>query len=437
MKIINYAKIQDFLLMFLLAALPIAHFPYGEDPFRPMRWALFQEVTKIIIGLIILRLYRSRAELWAKKISPSRHIKVLFGLFATSAFFYGLSNFINATSWRFDATFVGYCMGGILFFAFYDSFSRIGVRRFIRIFSIIIFINAMYGVMQFLGWDPLFLPLDPGNVYRPHLVGGFMDSPNMLAPLLASFVPYMFCLWMTADTRKNFILYGFGLLLLLAPIGMTKNIAGWVALVAVMLALLIYFSIHEYRQRGGKVLRLTACWIAVALAVSGGAASYLRAGEAVKIMKIRSTNERITQNRAALMMFGEAPLLGRGPGSFSRNFVEYRRAVWFAHPPYRLPDRAAHQVHNDYAQLLAEGGILTVAPLAIILIYFLGSQLALMKKNLNMRKLSERGIIAIGAGSGFWVIAVNALGNFPFYIAPLAVTAIFWAAIAYQTAQKP
>ncbi len=433
---INYEKIQDILLMFLLVVLPIAYFPYGMEPFRPVREAMFFTIAMAVVFLFILRLYWLKTEPQDKSKFTPRHIKILFGLFATSAIFYGLSNLMNATSGNSTATLVNYCLGGALFFAFLDSFSRNRIRKFIKIFSVAIFINAVYGILQFFGWDPLFLPPDAQNVYRPYLVAGFMDSPNMLAPLLASLVPYLFCLWMTANTRKKFILYSFCLLLLLAPIGMGKNIAGWVALLIVMFTLLIYFSIYEYRQRKGKVLRLALCWIVVALAVSGGTASYLRAGEAVKIMKIRSTNERITQNRTAWMMFREAPLLGGGPGSFYRHFVEYRRAVWFKNPPYRLPDRPAHHVHNDYAQLLAEGGILTALPLATIMLWFLGLQFAFIKKHLNMQKLSRRSIVAIGAIGGFWIIAVNALGNFPFHIAPLAVTAIFWASAAYRITQK-
>lgn len=432
---INYSKIQDFLLIFLLVALPLAYFPYGEEPFRPVREALFFTVAMAVGLLLIIRIYRLEIEHGIKKILLLRHTVILFCLFVISAIFYGLSN-IGATSGLSNLTFANYFLGGVLFFAFYDSFSRHGVRRFIKIFSVVIFINGAYGILQFFGWDPLFFPPDPENVYRPYLVAGFMDSPNMLAPLLASLVPYLFCFWMASDTRKNFILSSFGLLLLLTPIGMTKNIAGWVGLFAVMFALLIYFSIHEHWQRSGKALRLAACWLAVALAAGSGAASYLRAGEPIKIMKIRSINERITQNRAAWMMFKEAPLLGRGPGSFYRHFVEYRRAVWFTHMPDRLPDRAAHQVHNDYAQLLAEGGILTAAPLAAILIWFSGLQFAFMKKSLNMKKLSGRGIAAIGAAGGFWTIAVNAFGNFPFHVAPLAMAAIFWAAVAYRVTQN-
>jgi O-antigen ligase len=166
--------------------------------------------------------------------------------------------------------------------------------------------------------------------------------------------------------------------------------------------------------------------------VVGGAASYLKAGDTVQLNKIQSIKERVTQNRAAWMMFAESPLTGKGPNYFYKHFVQYRRAVWFSNPPQRVPERAAHQAHNDYIQLLAEGGLLVALPITIILALLLREQFWFFRRILNEPKLSQSDLLTIGAVGGFWAIAINSVGNFPFHVAPLAVAALFWAALSHH-----
>ncbi|GMT41603.1 MAG: hypothetical protein IEMM0002_0014 [bacterium] len=431
---LNYRRIHDYLLMFLLAASPLLYFPHGAEPFRPLREALFQMVMTLIMVLFVLRGWRWKNEHENKKIVLPKAVHTLISIYGVSVIAVMLSGLVNEP--RGLNSFFNYMCGGILFFAFLDSFSRGRVDRWIAVPSVAVFINGAYAFMQFFGFDPLFFPLDGENVYRPYLVAGFMDSPNMLAPLLASFAPYFFCRWLAAESAKNLFLFTAGLVILVAPIAMTKNVAGWLGLLTVISVLLIYFSAHEYRHKAGRFWRLAACWTCVAVLTIGGITTYRLAGKNIKVLKIRSVNERITQNRAAWMMFMESPLLGNGQGFFYRHFVEYRRAVWFVNHPSHIPEREAHEVHNDYVQLLAEGGLLTALPLAAILLWFWGSQFVFFKKSFHQLKHSGLDLAAIGAAGGFWTIAVNALGNFPFHIVPLAVTAIFWAAAAYHAIRE-
>ncbi len=213
--------------------------------------------------------------------------------------------------------------------------------------------------------------------------------------------------------------------LILIPVALTKNLAAMAGLSVAIPALLVYLSTRT--THGWDKRRLLAAWAAVALLALAAVGQYAREDEVSRIIKKESIDERKTQNLVAYMMFKEAPLAGKGPGFFYRHFVEYRRAVWFENPPLRMPSRAANQAHNDYIQMLAEGGLLATTPLLSILAVWLFSQARYMVGTPGKTGYAQDAAIIGGAG-GFWILAINALGNFPFHAATLAVTALFWAA---------
>ena len=423
---------QDYLLKLLVALSPIVFNPFAELPFRTLRETLFQIVMMGVALCAIVRLIyfiAGRESVLPQREGTTQTIRILFTV-STVAF--GISLMVNGVDFTAMKTVANFMMGGILFFALLDSFSRGNVKSFVTIFMVVVFINAAYAIVQFFGGDPIFYLLRKGAVYRPYLTAGFMDSPNMLAPLLVCAAPWFFARWMATGDGRKFFLYGSALLVLFIPIALTRNVAGWLSLAVLLPALILFFSWHEYRHRAGRFKRIVFCWVFVTLLVGAGAANYLKADEPVKVGKIQSIMERVTQNRAAWMMFTESPLTGKGPNYFYRHFVQYRRAVWFSNPPQRVPERAAHQAHNDYIQLLAEGGLLVGLPVAMILMLLLREQFGFFRRILTESEITRNDLLTIGAIGGFWAIAINGIGNFPFHVAPLAVAALFWAALSHH-----
>ena len=431
----NYKLMQDYLLKILVAVSPFIYNPFADLPFRSVRETFFQiAMTGVVLCLVCRLIFSNRDE--AKILPGGKSTRLLAFLFTVSAAAYWLSLIMNGAYALPVETGLNYMLGGLLFFVFLDSFSR-DVGGWLTILTVVVFVNGGYAIIQFFGYDPLFGPHHAGPVYRPYLAGGFMDSPNMLAPLLVSFVPYLFCRWMVVEAGRKFFVSGLAVLFLLIPIALTRNVAGWVSLLAVLMALICFFSWYEYIKKTGRLYRLVFCWACVILLGAGAAANYLTAADATKSMKLQSIRERVTQNRAAWQMFKESPLVGKGPNYFYRHFVEYRRAVWFEEFPRRIPERPAHQVHNDYMQLLAEGGLLTALPLLTIILLLLGEQVGYLRRTVNGTALTERDLLAIGAVGGLWSIMVNGIGNFPFHVAPLAVTALFWAALSHRLIRYP
>lgn len=424
----------DFLLLLLLVSLPILYLPYGEEPFRQFREMLFHIFMLGIVLAWISRALTARDGSALDGIMRHRSAVVPVALFFFSSTAFWLSLILNGSGTLQTGTAINYMLGGILFVAFLDAMGRIGTQKWLPALKLVLLVNAGYGILQYLGFDFLFTSLDPEwhTRYPRYLVAGFMDSPNMLAPLLVSIVPYLFCRFIFGKSAKDVYWPGLFALLILIPVFLSENLAGIIALGAVMAVLLVYFSIHTFRHGKAGALRVGFGWVVALVAIAVGITGYMQSDGGTRVMKKWSMNERTTQYRAAWMMFAESPALGKGPNSFYKHFVEYRRAVWFSNPPVKPPHRTAHQVHNEYLQLLAEGGAITALPVFAILFIFLFRQALFMKKRLDEKEFSPRAIYAIGAAGGFWTIVINGGANFPFHIAPLAVIAIFWAAVCHR-----
>ena len=423
---------QDYLLKFLVAASPIIFNPFAVLSFRSLRETLFQIVMVGVVLCVFGRVINSAARGGTRFSWREKTAKTLSILFVVSIAAFWISLAVNGAEAPAVKTVMNYMLGGILFFALLDSFSRGNVKSYVTIFMAVVFINSGYAIVQFFGGDPIFSLLRKTAVYRPYLTAGFMDSPNMLAPFLLSAVPYFFARLMITDRSREFYLYGAALLFLLIPIAFTRNVTGWLSFALLLPALIIFFSWYEYRHRAGRYKRILFCWLSIALLLSGGAFNYLKAGEPVKVGKIQSIKERVTQNRAAWIMFKESPLVGKGPNYFYQHFVQYRRAVWFTNPPERIPVYGAHQAHNDYIQLLAEAGLAVALPVAVILILLLREQLRFFYRIIGAEVLTQSDLLTIGAVGGFLVIAINGAGNFPFHVAPMAIAALFWAALSHH-----
>ena len=68
----------------------------------------------------------------------------------------------------------------------------------------------------------------------------------------------------------------------------------------------------------------------------------------------------------------------------------------------------------------------------MILMLLLREQFGFFRRILSESEMNQSDLIAIGGVGGFWAIAINGVGNFPFHVAPLAVAAIFWAALSHH-----
>lgn len=422
------ARLRDFILKGLLFILPVVYLPWAEDPFRHFRENIFQLGAVALLIIFLNERLFGEAEGKAKASALPEEDAALLRL-AGGAFV--LSLFINGLTPLGMTTAVNFILGVAVYAAFRAAIAPEDAGKWMAVFMAPALLNAVFALAQYAGWNPLFQSLDPQyhNLYRRYLVAGFLDSPNLLAPFVASFAPWFFARFMAAETSGQSAQWGAALVLAIAPVGLSQNLAAAAPLAAVLGAMLVYFTVRFIRQAGPARVKTAAGWIAAALialaAIQGAAA---RDADS-RLIKQWSVDERTDQNEACFIMFSQAPAFGKGPGFFYSHFMEYRRAVWFSRPPLRLPERPALQAHNDYLQLLAEGGLLTLLPLAALAALWLYHQGRFFLRRIGKPPLPMEPHL-MGAAGGFWIIALNAMGCFPFHIAPLAMAAAFWGAAA-------
>lgn len=420
-------RLREWLLKGLFLLVPIAYVPWADEPYRAFREELFQLAGA---GVLLLWLYGRITHEEGVSLSP-RGIKADLILYACGTGALLLSLALNGG--HSPAAVINVALGGILFLAFYNAITPETAFEWTKLFIFAAVLNGLLGIAQYAGYDPFFQSLDPAfhNVYRRYLVAGFMDSPNMLAPFLASFVPLAYAFFMHETARGKTIAWTLRSIFLLTVIAFTQNLGALLALGVVLGAMLLYFTLRRPLDGHKRATpKLVASWVMALMVIAMAATAYARQDDTTRLLKRHSIDERWMQNKACLMMFQSEPIIGKGPGFFYAHFEEYRRSVWFEAPPLRLPDRPAHQAHNDYLQLLAEGGLLAALPFGLLLILWMYRHTAALLRRELPPLGYPRAPLLPGAIGGFWVIALNGLGNFPFHIAPLTVTALFWAAVA-------
>ena len=139
--------------------------------------------------------------------------------------------------------------------------------------------------------------------------------------------------------------------------------------------------------------------------------------EVVNLGADQSTQDRLAMWRSTLDIWRERPLMGQGLGSYKLHYLHHRS------PAER--SSSGDLAHNDYLQLLAEGG-----PLLAALLILAGLATLILAARLWRRLGPGHAPAERAAALDGWVMALPVLGlflhagvNFIFYVAPLALLA--------------
>jgi hypothetical protein len=161
---------------------------------------------------------------------------------------------------------------------------------------------------------------------------------------------------------------------------LTDSRGGKVGL-GVLLVVFFYFLYRNGKRfKGCNLLPRGLCWVAIALFAWGVAKVMvigLVAGDTLSTLQVAQSGSiasRINTWTSSLMMFADHPFLGIGLDNFKGYLSEYQvKANALLHFEYEdmLYTRWAH---NEYLQLLAEGGLLAFLPL-MALIFSVGRRI--------------------------------------------------------------
>lgn len=190
--------------------------------------------------------------------------------------------------------------------------------------------------------------------------------------------------WISSGKANRIALIAFAAAIMGASVLVSLSRGGIVSLIMAAGVLVLWFGLKRSQTgvRVGGIIMLVVgitAWIGWEPVLS----------EIATLSKVNPRTEgRTIASLTAVKMFEAAPLAGHGFGSFQHVFPVFR--------PERLKGARWVHAHNEYAQLLAEGGIAGIFVVGLIVLAFL------RETRSKWEKATERGkLLATGLSVGF------------------------------------
>ncbi|MGQ0732585.1 MAG: O-antigen ligase family protein [Acidobacteriota bacterium] len=199
---------------------------------------------------------------------------------------------------------------------------------------------------HFAGWMVMALPVVVGLSYGL-LVSRRASSRGWAARMR----------WLTTVDASRFLMVAFSALLMGMSLVLTGSRSGIAAFGLAMLT----FAVLVVRQAGdARTKGLMAGYVAIILV---GAVAWGGTDATIGrfLLAREDTAGRLSAWQDTWRIFTDFPLSGTGMGTFGQAMVVYQtvgRPVMYA------------QAHNEYLQVLAEGGVLVVVPAVVLLVIF-------------------------------------------------------------------
>jgi O-antigen ligase len=394
----TYARLDHSIFIGLIVAFAFAVLAHGAVE----AWSV--AIFELIITVLVM--------LWAVKMVLERQCRVavpqaaipLAGLIVL-----GLAQWLVVVSKDAEATRHAIAVLLFLLILFIIGTNFFGSRERLRAFAgfliVFGFLVAIFALIQDFTWDGRFYWLRPSRYkgFGPYV------NRNHFAGLMEMIIPLPVALLVTGNVKEGKrILYGFAAAVMGLAVVMSLSRGGSVGVV-VELMLIAFISAHLVQGRwAGFRSRLAQAGAVIAIAAAILVGIFWIGAEPV-INRVADTIDELS--RAELepysrygmwkdtwAMFRANPVLGVGLGAYQA-----------AYPIYASGNGAyaVDYAHNDYLQLLADGGILGgVLAVWFILACFRAFSLALKSRDRLLTGL------AIGSGASCFALLVHSLFDF-------------------------
>lgn len=293
----------------------------------------------------------------------------------------------------------------LVFWAARASFQRGGVRLTSRVLATSAGIAALVGLAQQVSSPRLLLwtwePIDSGA--RPF--GPFVNPNNFGSWLLMALSAA--CGYLVAHIRTHRLTRRSSTRLRLHAL-----LADGTTLVLVACIGLMAIALFATGSRGAVLSAIAAAatglWLARATRTSGslagaatglavllGASFWINAERMASRIEQGSDVSRLVIHRESLPLVADFPLAGTGLGTYAQSMLVYQQS---------RDERIFNHAHNEYLQLLTEGGALLTLPAVVALIAWIG----IVRRQLR-REQRELAWIRIGALAGIAGVATHCL----------------------------
>jgi O-antigen ligase len=325
---------------------------------------------------------------------------------------------------------------------------RFALDRFVTWIAILGVGLAVFGVVQRAvnlrsvdsdGWQLVYgfwKPQRAGNVFGPFINRNhFAGWMIMALPLVVGYAcavveitgpegrlsPGRGLRWTATPDGSRFLTLAAAALVMATSVAATGSRSGIAALV-VMLLVFAYFIAARMQRRRARTLALGGL-----IAVLLGGIIWLGVGRTLQRFSVVSEDvgSRISAWHDSLRIIRDMPLFGTGAGGFGTAMLVYQRE-------HRETFYA--QAHNDYLQVLAEGGLLVGIPVF--------AAIGLLVWTIRLRLRNGDGSVRVhwiraGAVAGLAAIAVQSLVDFSLQIPADTLLFVVIAAIAVHRPLRP
>ncbi|MGV8138576.1 MAG: O-antigen ligase family protein [Mangrovibacterium sp.] len=237
------------------------------------------------------------------------------------------------------------------------------------------FLQACYGVFQFVGWLP-------SNHSRFAITGSF-DNPAGFAAVLSLAFPLGLFLLAEAKTVERYLIVG-GLIVMATAVFFSGSRAGMLAIVFSSTASLLAKKNVLRSVRQFKSYKLVLFFLS-GLVIGGALILYYQ--------KKDSADGRLLVWKVSAEMIKNEPVIGHGYGTFQAKYMDYQAEYFKSNPDSKfkiLADNVRHPF-NEFIKIAVEFGI---AGLAVILSVILLVTWKMLKSENENRALALSGLVS-------------------------------------------
>jgi len=252
-------------------------------------------------------------------------------------------------------------------------------------------------------------PTQRGMIYR-----GYTGNINILAYILLIKFPFLVYFQITkqGNYRLNFLLIS-TIVFIISAIFATRSAILSLFIISILMILFVTYLGYKNNLKGTRSLLFKTLILPVFLGLVMNnlesrtfetTSFQSRLATLNDIGADNSLSQRLRYYQAALESFTEAPIMGKGIGTWEYESIKYERAIM---PNYVVP----YHAHNDYLETLAETGLIG------FLLYFgiIGFVCYnLLRKILDQESSYETKLFSTFLIVSFTVYLIDSMFNFPF-----------------------
>lgn len=273
-----------------------------------------------------------------------------------------------------------------------------GIKECFDIILAVCFCACLYGLLQALGLDLFFRNLDITKEFGVRPVSTF-GNPNFLASFTLLCLPYSLLLFFKAKGWKHIIISAFIVLVLTSFLVLSGTRSAWLGLLGSAVIFLVFFC--DFRKIFIKnIFKIFAVLAILVLCLysakdfiktSSATAPIARITEAKQALKLKDISlknkdliaplhQRLMMWHCALENFKENPILGKGLNSFQLYFPFCQGKLLAENTALDKIQIQANAAHNEYLEILSEGGILLFAAYIVLWAIFFFTVVKAIKK---------------------------------------------------------